>query len=97
MLQKSGNGIACSPPTLLPVVKRPVTSQTLCRRFDSFRTKVRSSADRASGARKGGTVSHVPRRLLTIRGEDRCYFVCQTRGRGFESRRMLHCASVAQR
>jgi hypothetical protein len=31
-----------------------------------------------------------------IRGEDRCYFVCNTRGRGFESRPAFH-APVAQR
>jgi hypothetical protein len=34
--------------------------------------------------------------LYTIRGEDRCYFVCETRGRGFESRPAYH-APVAQR
>jgi hypothetical protein len=33
---------------------------------------------------------------ITIRGEDRCYFVCHTRGRGFESRPAFH-APVAQR
>ena len=32
---------------------------------------------------------------FTIRGEDRCYFVCKTRGRGFESRPAFH-APVAQ-
>ncbi len=38
----------------------------------------------------------VPRHSFTIRGEDRCYFVCGTRGRGFESRPAVH-APVAQR
>ena len=32
---------------------------------------------------------------ITIRGEDVCYIVCKTRGRGFESRPAFH-APVAQ-
>ena len=37
-------------------------------------------------ARKGNSIACSPPTPSMIRGEDRCYFVSKTRGRGFESR-----------
>ena len=42
------------------------------------------------------SIDRSPPTPTTARGEDRCYFVCNTRGRGFESRPAFH-APVAQR
>ncbi len=48
-------------------------------------------------ARKGSnSIACSPPTLSTPRGEDRCYIVSHTRGRGFESR-PVSCAPVAQR
>jgi len=45
--------------------------------------------------RSGNSIARSPPTLSTIRGEDRCYIVFGTRGRGFESRPAFH-APVAQ-
>ena len=46
--------------------------------------------------RKGSnSIACSPPTPSTPRGEDRCYIVCETRGRGFESR-PVSCAPVAQ-
>lgn len=46
--------------------------------------------------RSSNSIACSPPTPSTPRGEDRCYIVCETRGRGFESR-PVSCAPVAQR
>lgn len=94
--------IACSPACLfqLPARKRRQGGgEDVCYfvvRRDSAE-RVRDPHAERRFARKGSnSIVCSPPTLYTVRGEDRCYFVCNTRGRGFESRPASH-APVAQR
>ena len=94
--------IACSP-ACLPIVDvvthRQGGGEDACYfvvRRDSAE-RVRDPHAERRFARKGSnSIVCSPPTLYTVRGEDRCYFVCNTRGRGFESRPASH-APVAQR
>ena len=62
-----------------------------------LRHRAGSNPARRKAVRPQGQQQHrqFPANSLTIRGEDVCYIVCNTRGRGFESRPAFH-APVAQ-
>src|SRR5262249_9177148 len=79
------------------LVARPLSCRTVGGSLPSGHvTPQLSSSVRVVCAPKGVQSSSVPWRPYTIRGEDRCYFVSKTRGRGFESRPAFR-APVAQR
>ncbi len=99
--------IACSPACPLPMRKhRHGGGEDACyfgqsagplrrrggRGFKLRRLKCRSSVRSQSS----NSIDRSPPTSYTFRGEDCCYFVCNTRGRGFESRPASY-APVAQR
>jgi hypothetical protein len=70
-----------------------VTSWERC--YGAERVRI-PHAERRSARKGSNSIAGSPPTLFTVRGEDRCYFVSKTSGRGFESRPAYH-APVAQR
>jgi hypothetical protein len=77
------------------VVKMSVTSGQSAVRIRGTEVAGLSPAGSNAVAQFNDSIACSPPNRSTIRGEDRCYIDCNSRGRGFESRPAF-CAPVAQ-